>query len=109
MNHLASMVVGEMMHSGSFRDVASTGQQLFAGRRAALSAAFDPSLFTFDRPDGGYFLWLELPEGVTSSRAVVAARQHGVQVSDGRNFYVDPTDSAAVPSLVQHAGCGTAR
>lgn len=85
-----------MMHSGTFREIATTGQQQYAERRSALSTALDSSLFNFDIPDGGYFLWLELPEGVTSSRAVVAASQHGVQVSDGQNFYVDRTDSTAV-------------
>lgn len=95
-NHFASMVVGEMMHSGSFQTVAAAGQLRYAERRAALADALDPSLFDFSVPDGGYFLWLKLPGGVTSSGAVAAAHERGVDVSDGRKFFVDATDSTAV-------------
>lgn len=92
-NHFASMVVGEMMHSGSFRTIASSGQARYAERRRALADALDPSLFDFTVPDGGYFLWLQLPNGVTSSQAVAQAHSRGVDVSDGRKFFVDATDS----------------
>ena len=95
-NHFASMVVAEMMHSGSFREIATAGQARYAGRRAALAAALDPSLFRFTAPDGGYFLWLGLPEGVPSSRVVAAAHDLGVDVSDGRKFFVDAVDSEFV-------------
>ena len=72
-NHFASMVVAELMQSGTFSDIATTGQARYAERRAALAAALDPELFTFTAPDGGYFFWLQLPDGVSSSQAVAAA------------------------------------
>lgn len=95
-NHFASMVVAELMHSGIFREIATTGQARYAERRAALAAALDPQLFTFTAPDGGYFLWLQLPDGVSSSQAVAAAHDKGVDVSDGRKFFVDAPDSNSV-------------
>lgn len=101
-NHLASMVVGEMMHSGSFRDVASTGQQLFAGRRAALSAALDPSLFTFDRPDGGYFLRLELPEGVTQR---VRSLRHASMAFKFRTAATSTSTGPTAPPSESRSAC----
>ena len=95
-NHFASMVVAEMMHSGSFREIATAGQARYAERRAVLAAALDPALFTFTAPDGGYFLWLQLPDGVSSSRAVAAAHDLAVDVSDGCKFFVDAADSEFV-------------
>jgi len=95
-NHFASMVVAEMMHSGSYREIATVGQARYAERRAALAAALDPAQFTFTVPDGGYFLWLQLPDSVSSSRAVAAAHDLGVDVSDGRKFFVDAVDSESL-------------
>ncbi len=90
------MVVGELMRSGRFDEIASAGQQRYAQRRAALAAALDPALFEFVVPGGGYFLWLALPIGRSSRQVVAAAREHGVLVSDGRNFFVDEPERGAV-------------
>ena len=95
-NHFSSMVVGELMRSGRFSEIAGAGQQRYAERRAALAAALDPNLFEFVVPDGGYFLWLGLPAGLTSRQVVAAAREQGVLVSDGRNFFVDEPEHGAV-------------
>lgn len=94
-NHFASMIVGELLHSGRFAEIAAAGQARYAARRAALAAALDPALFAFTVPDGGYFLWLGLPAGLTSSQVVGAAREQGVLVANGRNFFVgEPTRQA---------------
>jgi 2-aminoadipate transaminase len=95
-NHFASMLVGELMRSGRFREIARVGQLRYAERRTALAAALDPNLFEFVVPDGGYFLWLALPAGLTSQRVVAAALEQGVLVSDGRNFFVDEPEHGAV-------------
>jgi len=36
------------------------------------------------RPQGGYFLWAELPEGVSGDALALAAIDHGVEVGSGR-------------------------
>ena len=36
------------------------------------------------RPEGGYFLWAELPEGVSGDAVAAEAIQHGVEVGSGR-------------------------
>jgi len=95
-NHFASMVVAELLHSGRFDRIAAAGQQRYAARRAALADALDSTLFDFTVPDGGYFIWLGLPAGVSSTAAVQAARVNGVLVSNCRNFFVDEPTVGAV-------------
>ncbi|MGB8859535.1 MAG: PLP-dependent aminotransferase family protein [Ilumatobacteraceae bacterium] len=91
-NHFAAMVVGELLHSGRFAQIADAASLRYARRRAALAAALDPRLFEFSVPDGGYFLWLGLPPGVSSARAVAAAQANGVLVAGARSFFVDEPD-----------------
>jgi DNA-binding transcriptional MocR family regulator len=95
-NHFASMVVGELLHSGRFAEIAAAAADTYAARRAALAAALDRRLFMFTVPDGGYFLWLWLPAGATSAAVVAAAREHGVLVAGDRNFCVDEPAAGAV-------------
>ncbi len=89
LNHFASMIVGELITSGRFDELAAAGKLRYRTRCAALAGALDPALFTFTAPKGGYFLWLRLPAGISSAQAVAAAREAGVLVSDGRPFMVD--------------------
>jgi DNA-binding transcriptional MocR family regulator len=59
-------------------------------RRAALEAAVAEHLpdWSYDRPTGGVYLWLELPHGDGFELAQVAAR-HGVLVTPGNGMSVD--------------------
>jgi 2-aminoadipate transaminase len=92
-NHFAAMVVGELIRSGRFVDVVSEGQARYRSRREAMLAAIDSTLMPAIAPDGGYFLWLPLPAGVSSTNVTAAGRNAGVLVSNGRLFYADEPDS----------------
>lgn len=41
------------------------------------------------RPEGGFFVWLRLPEGVTASRLLPLAAQEGVEFLPGRACFAD--------------------
>ena len=43
----------------------------------------------FERPQGGYFVWLRLPSTLTASTLAAAAQRHGVVVAPGSGFLVD--------------------
>lgn len=43
----------------------------------------------FVEPDGGYFLWVELPEDVEVDRVAPAAAERGVAVVKGSDFMID--------------------
>jgi 2-aminoadipate transaminase len=92
-NHFAAMVAGEIIRSGRFDDLLRQGHARYAVRRKALSDALRNGPFTFDAPQGGFFAWLRLDNGIDSGTAVAAAHANGVLVSDGRNFFdTDPPD-----------------
>ena len=43
----------------------------------------------FTEPDGGYFLWVELPEDVDVDKLLPAAAERGVAVVKGSDFLLD--------------------
>ena len=45
---------------------------------------------TFTVPEGGYYLWLRLPEHVDGDRLATLAERHGVQVLPASHFHATP-------------------
>jgi 2-aminoadipate transaminase len=45
---------------------------------------------TFKVPEGGYYLWLRLPERVDGDRLAMLAEHHGVQVLPASHFHATP-------------------
>ena len=60
---------------------------------AAVSEHLEPlGCEIFCKAEGGYFLWLRLPEGLTSSRLLAIAQQHcGVSALSGERCAVTDT------------------
>jgi DNA-binding transcriptional MocR family regulator len=48
-----------------------------------------PEGATWSRPDGGYFLWLDLPPGVAIEELFPRAAEAGVELVKGTDFYPD--------------------
>ncbi len=46
----------------------------------------------FERPQGGFYLWAELGEGLTAERVWRAAHREGVAVNPGYGFFADRRD-----------------
>jgi 2-aminoadipate transaminase len=53
------------------------------------------SAVKFHRPDGGIYLWLQLPEGVDVRRLVKPAAEAGVAFNPGPEWAVDPESAAS--------------
>lgn len=70
---------------------------LALGERASLLAAslrkHIPGI-TFTEPDGGYFLWVELPDGLSSAKVATAAAARNVAVVKGSDFLLEGGHSA---------------
>jgi DNA-binding transcriptional MocR family regulator len=61
-------------------------------RRDAMLTALErdfPEGTSWSRPEGGYFIWLDLPEGVDSGRLLVEAEAAGVTFVKGEDFFLD--------------------
>ncbi|MBX3082423.1 MAG: PLP-dependent aminotransferase family protein [Anaerolineae bacterium] len=74
--------------------------RLYRKRRDAMLAALErylPSEVRFTVPQGGLFIWLRLPEGLSSEAVLAAAHKAGVTAASGTNFFLD--HSAGDPYL----------
>ncbi len=66
----------------------------------------------FIEPDGGYFLWVELPEDIDTTVLEPVAAEHGVAVVKGSDFLSRgaPTHSGSpiprLPRIRSKKGCG---
>jgi DNA-binding transcriptional MocR family regulator len=49
---------------------------------------------SFVKPDGGYFLWLALPEGIAPAAVLRSAADHGVALVSGDDFVIDGASGA---------------
>jgi 2-aminoadipate transaminase len=67
---------------------------LYRPRLEALLAALDRDLpqTRYPRPQGGFFIGVQLPEGVRMDWLLPRAEQAGIKLSDGRGFFVYPAD-----------------
>jgi DNA-binding transcriptional MocR family regulator len=83
---LGQATVHEFIRRGSFEPNLERVRGLLRVRRDAMVAALDRELPHARRssPDGGYFLWLELPDGVDA--ADLLARADGVTFVPGTDF-----------------------
>ena len=53
-----------------------------------------PTGARFDLPQGGLFIWLSLPKGLTSEELLPLAWAEGVDFAPGSPFFPDGTDSS---------------
>ena len=89
LNHLAAVAVAGLLESGAYDRHVAWLREEFRRRRDALVStlrAHLPPEFRFTTPDGGFFLWITLPEGVTEEAAVAAAARAGAPVVPGSRF-----------------------
>lgn len=70
-------------------------RDMLKSRCDAMCAAIDEALpeATYVRPGGGYFLWLDLANGVDSAELLPVAEEHGVSYVPGSAFGTDNRSS----------------
>jgi DNA-binding transcriptional MocR family regulator len=88
---VAQSIVYEFCASGAIDGSIATVKQALAARVARLTAALDRELpeAKFQAPEGGYFMWVELPEGTEVDRVFDEANQRGVTFVKGTDFLLD--------------------
>ncbi len=94
-NPLAAQIVAEFCQSGSWDRHLESIRSLYQSRRDTLVAAleqFMPASVRWTEPQGGYFVWLTLPEGCDGGVIKAQANQRGVLVSAGEGFFVNPDE-----------------
>jgi DNA-binding transcriptional MocR family regulator len=82
----------EFVRSGRYDEALERVREGLRERRDAMIAALEaemPAGAAWSRPEGGYFLWLDLPAGVRSGALLERAAAAGVTFVKGTDFFLD--------------------
>ena len=93
---LAEAIVGEFCRSGALDRAIENVKVALRARRDAVAQALrkhfgDDARFVL--PQGGYFLWVELPEGVDTGALLDACKAEGVTFVKGSDFMLEGGDN----------------
>jgi 2-aminoadipate transaminase len=93
---VSQAIVGEFCRSGAIDGSIETVKTALRERRDVLCAALERQLpdARFVVPAGGYFLWVDLPEGVSVTDLDQLARERGVVFVKGTDFLLEGGDSS---------------
>ncbi len=98
---VAQAMVYEFIRRGLLESNAVRVAALLRRRRDAMLGALERELpqARWSRPEGGYFLWLDLPGGVAAADALALGEQKGVTFVKGADFYPDGEGGAGSARL----------
>jgi 2-aminoadipate transaminase len=90
-NMVAQAIVHEFCQSGALQRSIDTVRTNLKARVDALVAALERDLpdARFVAPEGGYFMWVELPEGTDVDKLFAAAGERGVTFVKGSDFLLE--------------------
>ena len=111
-NMVAQAIVAEFCHSGSIDRSIATVKAALRERRDATCAALDRHLpdARYVTPEGGYFLWVDLPEGTDVAELATRSAERGVVFEKGTGFMIEGGEnslrlaySAVPPDQIEEA------
>ena len=90
-NMVAQSIVNEFCRSGAIETSIETVKAALRERRDTLAAALERELpdARFTPPEGGYFMWVELPEGTDVDALAGEAKERGVVFVKGTDFLIE--------------------
>jgi DNA-binding transcriptional MocR family regulator len=90
-NMVAQSIVNQFCRSGRMDSAITTVKEALRARRDAVITALDRELpeATYARPEGGYFMWVELPEEVRVADLERAAAERDVVFVKGTDFLLE--------------------
>jgi DNA-binding transcriptional MocR family regulator len=93
---VAQAIVAEFCASGAIERSIETVKAALRERRDATCSALAEHLpeARFVVPEGGYFLWVDLPEGSDVGRLEAASRERGVTFVKGSDFLLEGGESS---------------
>ena len=88
---VSQSIVNEFCRAGDLDRSIATVKAALKERVAILTAALSEHLpeATFQAPEGGYFMWVELPEGAQIDKIAAAATERGVAIVKGTDFLLE--------------------
>jgi len=91
---LSQYVASELLDRGVVEKQIERITDVYRAKRDLMLEAMDVSFprdAKWNKPKGGLFLWVTLPEGVDATRMVFEAVERGVAYIPGSNFFLDPS------------------
>jgi DNA-binding transcriptional MocR family regulator len=90
-NMVAQSIVNQFARSGRMDGAIATVKDALRDRRDALVTALERELpeARFSPPSGGYFMWVELPEGTRVADLETAAKERDVLFVKGTDFLLE--------------------
>jgi DNA-binding transcriptional MocR family regulator len=88
---VSQSIVNRFCRSGALHRSIDTVREALRERADTLVAALERELpeARFTPPEGGYFMWVELPEGTDVAALVEAAGERGVTFVPGTDFLLE--------------------
>lgn len=89
---LSQRVVARLLETFDFEAHLATLRRVYGERRDTMIQALErhmPKGARWTSPEGGLFLWMQLPDGVQDEAFFHRAVQHGVAVVPGAGFFAD--------------------
>src|SRR3954449_4984557 len=88
---VSESIVNEFCRSGAIDRSIETVKNALRERRDALADALERELpeARFTPPEGGYFMWVELPEGTDVDALAGAAKERGLVFVKGTDFLIE--------------------
>ena len=95
-NMVAQSIVAEFCHSGALDRSIDTVKEALRERRDATAEALERHLpdARFVKPQGGYFLWVDLPDGSDVGALATASAERGVVFVKGADFLLEGGESS---------------
>ena len=95
-NMVAQSIVADFCHSGAIERSIATVKEALRERRDATADALERHIpdATFVKPQGGYFLWVDLPEGSDVVALEAGAQDRGVIFVKGSDFLIEGGESS---------------
>ena len=99
---LGQATVFEFLRRGNFEPNLDRVRSLLGARRDAMLEALEQELpgASWSRPEGGYFIWLELAEGTDTKALLGPAGEAGVAYVPGADFGGEPNTARLAFSFV---------
>lgn len=93
---VSESIVNEFCRSGAIDSSVETVKEALRERLGRLTSALERELpdAKFTAPDGGYFLWIDLPDGIDVEALMAAAQERGVVFVKGTDFLLEGGQSS---------------
>jgi 2-aminoadipate transaminase len=91
-NTLGQYIVNEYLESGNYQKHIDTVTQTYRERRDVMLAALEnhfPGSVSWNKPSGGMFFWVRLPDGSDAGAILNKCIEHNVAFVPGIEFYPD--------------------